>query len=161
MSKLGTLHAWRVLIGMTNPISRTRRIWAGMRRRCNSPKEPSYRRYGGRGIKVCPEWANFEQFLADMGPAPAGLTLDRENNDKGYSKDNCRWATALEQCRNKSDNRKITIAGETLCLSEWAHRNGLTAAIVYKRMRDGWPLLFALFHPKQRPGHSISRIGLI
>ena len=61
----------------------------------------NYPRYGGRGITVCPDWQQFSGFLRDMGERPVGKTLDRVDNDQGYSRDNCRWSTPLEQAHNK------------------------------------------------------------
>lgn len=74
--------------------------WKNMRQRCNNPNRPDFKNYGGRGIKVCEEWNSFLQFCEDMGVKPEGTSLDRINNDNGYSKDNCRWATRTEQNRN-------------------------------------------------------------
>jgi hypothetical protein len=85
------------------------RIWTHMRGRCNNKTDARYADYGGRGIKVCKRWNDsFAAFYADMGKRPKGLTLDRIDNDKGYSKKNCRWATYRDQNLNKrvySSNR--------------------------------------------------------
>lgn len=82
--------------------SRTYRSWSAMWRRCTNQNGHAYQRYGGRGITVCTEWENFERFLADMGERPADRSIDRIDNDKGYFKDNCRWATRSEQQWNRS-----------------------------------------------------------
>lgn len=75
--------------------------WYSMIRRCTSPNHENYKRYGGRGITVDPAWLSFDKFVEDMGTRPEGHTIDRKDNDKGYSKDNCRWATPKQQTANR------------------------------------------------------------
>jgi len=93
---------------VTHGLSRTRvyKIWAGMLKRCENEKDKSYRYYGGRGIKVCASWHDFQLFYADMGE-PNGLTIDRIKNDKDYEPGNCRWATRLTQAQNR--RKAITV----------------------------------------------------
>lgn len=84
------------------------RVWCAMIYRCNNPKARSYKDYGGRGIKICDRWLKFENFLADMGELPLGLSIDRKDNNGNYEPGNCRWATAQQQQlnkRHKIDNR--------------------------------------------------------
>lgn len=99
---------------------KTYSTWSNMKRRCLDPSNPCYRNYGGRGIAVCEEWRSFEGFYRDMGDRPDGATIERIDVNKGYSKDNCIWATKLDQARNKRNTIRITINGETRPLMEWA-----------------------------------------
>ena len=88
--------------GMTK--SRTYITWKSMWARCTNPNSPDFPLYGGRGIGIDPAWKDFEVFLRDMGERPVGRSLDREKTDLGYSKSNCRWATAKEQANNRRNN---------------------------------------------------------
>lgn len=115
--------------------TRTYRIWKAMRNRCNNPNAHRFHRYGGRGVRVDPRWDSFSAFLADMGEAPEGKSLDRwPDRDGDYRVDNCRWATPQEQGRNTSQNRMVTHDGETLGLSVWAERLGVTTSTLWKRL---------------------------
>ena len=99
-------------------------VWAAMKSRCNNPRNKSYKNYGGRGITVCPEWNNsykaFEQWALSVGYMPNGVrSIDRIDNDKGYSPDNCRVADRLTQNRNSRQARLVTAFGETKSVIEW------------------------------------------
>ena len=95
------------------------RVWTSARSRCRNVNDKEYPNYGGRGISFSAEWDRFVQFLADMGERPDGMTLERKDNDQGYCKSNCRWATKREQQQNTRRNRRYTYLGETHCESEW------------------------------------------
>lgn len=87
-------------------------VWLGMRERCNNKMNPSYKRYGGRGISVCPEWDSFEVFLHDMGKRPtASHSIERINNDGNYEASNCKWATKYDQANNRSKSVRVLIDG--------------------------------------------------
>jgi hypothetical protein len=78
--------------------------------RCTNAKEAKWKRYGGRGISICDRWRySFENFLADMGEKPPGLSIDRINNDGNYEPGNCRWATPKEQANNKTQRSKAIL----------------------------------------------------
>ena len=82
--------------------------WYAMNYRCHNPKAYGYKDYGGRGITVCDRWRNdLNAFAEDMGERPKGLTIDRIDNDKGYSPDNCRWATWKQQGNNKRSSLEV------------------------------------------------------
>ena len=111
------------------------RTWAQMLQRCQNPNYGQYSDYGGRGIAVCERWQKFENFYEDMQPTHReGLTLDRKENNQGYSSENCRWATRTEQNRNQRSNRKIILNGRTQCLSAWCQELNLSYSTVMKRI---------------------------
>lgn len=100
--------------------------WRSMISRTTNVKDPFYEIYGGRGITVCDKWKNsFIAFFEDMGPRPEGKTLDRIDNDKGYSPENCRWATKEEQSFNRRSTIKLTLNGEQVSRKEAARKLGI------------------------------------
>ncbi len=126
------------------------KTWSSMKERCLHPWHKSYGHYGGAGITICPRWLNsFENFLADMGHPQPGQTIDRIDNAKVYSPDNCRWASASQQQRNKSDNRLLTAFGETKCAAEWLDdaRCQCNWTALYGRIRIGWDHERAISQP--------------
>lgn len=132
-------------------------IWRDMKARCENPRHVYFHRYGARGIKVCPDWAdNFSAFRSwALGSGyQDDLRLDRENNDAGYSSSNCRWVTQKAQCRNKSNN--VRYEGKTA--SEWAELAGLKVATVRMRLKRGWSVERAVGVRLLSPGETLSRI---
>lgn len=116
------------------------RTWKCMKARCYTASSSHFDRYGGRGITVCDRWRDsFENFLTDMGPRPAGMTLGRKDNEQGYAPDNCQWETKQEQNSNTSQNRLVTIAGETLTMTQWARKSGLRVNLLQYRLDHDWP----------------------
>ena len=117
------------------------RIWMGMRNRCNRENHPAYKDYGGRGIFVCDEWdKSFINFFNEMGARPSSShSLERRDNNAGYIKSNCYWATRKEQSLNRRNNIIITYNNETKTLKEWAEYLGLKYKRIHKRIRVfGW-----------------------
>jgi hypothetical protein len=113
-------------------------VWREMKSRCENSWHRYFHNYGGRGISLCERWAAFEAFIEDMGERPSRVhTLERVDNDKGYSPENCKWATRREQAQNTRRNRMITIDGETLCLAEWARRSTVSWATIRSRLENG------------------------
>lgn len=113
--------------------------WRNMYKRCYDPRNKRFDAYGGRGIVVCDRWHNVQAFVEDLEPSWApGLELDRIDNDKSYSPENCRWVTHTEQARNKRSLRRITVGGRTMTAAEWARENGLNYGTVLSRLSSGW-----------------------
>lgn len=124
------------------------RVWNAMRGRCENPTDHAYRHYGGRGILVCERWRKFANFFADMGERPSGMTLERIDNDKGYSPDNCKWATRIEQANNTRRNRMLTLNGQTMNVSDWARHLGIPYGRLNTRLNElGWSEERALTTP--------------
>jgi len=126
--------------------SREYRAWERAKARCFNPATTTYRHYGGRGISMWPAWRDsFDAFLRDVGRSPApGFSLDRIDPNGHYEPGNVRWASAIVQSRNTRRARLIAFNGETLCLSAWAERTGISAAMIHRRLARGWPIHDAL-----------------
>ena len=124
------------------------RLWQNMRSRCYNPNFPAYKYYGGRGITICDRWLDFAAFCADMGPRPEGLTIERMDNSQGYTPDNCCWASATTQSRNRRYNVNATIGGIIKTRSEWCRDYGISESTVRNRvLRSDWPLERAITTP--------------
>lgn len=118
--------------------------WNSLRDRCNNVNNSRYFQYGGRGISVCDEWGDFQNFYRDMGDRPSGTSIDRINVDGDYCKENCRWATSTEQANNKTNNVKICFNGETKTIADWARHIGVKYGTLQARLKRGWSVERAL-----------------
>jgi len=132
--------------------------WKSMNQRCNYEGHKSFADYGGRGVRVCERWSDFEAFVADMGERPEGKTLDRfPDKDGNYEPGNCRWATMAEQQRNRRSNRLVTAFGQTKTLIEWSEETGIRGDTIAYRLRSGADPEHALSLPVR--GHRYLRDG--
>ena len=107
--------------------------WANMMMRSEWGSHPSSKSYKEKGIRVDPKWHSFESFLADMGERPDGMSIDRIDGTKGYSADNCRWATREEQCRNTKDVLKVVFQGKTVLVMDVCEMFGISKKALYSR----------------------------
>jgi hypothetical protein len=113
---------------------RARNTWHHMIDRCENPRNKHYSDYGGRGIVVSDRWKTLQNFVADMGDPPEGMTLDRWPDKNGnYEPGNCRWATPKQQAQNTRRNIMANFQGERLCLSEIAERLNMKKTTLYSR----------------------------
>ena len=126
----------------------TYKSWQSMLYRISGARH--WKNYGARGISVCERWMKFENFLTDMGERPSGLTLDRIDNNGNYAPGNCRWATRVQQCRNKRNNHILTVSGMTGCLSDLADHFKKHPLTVLSRLRRGWNVERAFLEPVKR-----------
>lgn len=131
--------------------------WDSMKQRCLNVKHKSYAIYGGRGIKICDRWLeSFEDFLADMGERPEGMTLDRIDVDGDYTPGNCRWATSETQSNNRTNNRLVEYRGVTQTLAKWARELGISRQALRYRLDHGWSIREA-FEMKLNHGNGWKR----
>lgn len=115
------------------------KVWIGIWQRCTDTRSPVYSRYGGRGITVCERWKTFTNFLADMDCRPTPVhTIERKNNNLGYSPDNCEWATRTVQANNRRSNHLLTLNGVTLSAAEWGRKIGVDSLTLLARSYRGW-----------------------
>jgi hypothetical protein len=143
----------------THGMSHTRiyRIWTHMRSRCNLERHERYHEYGGKGIKVCPEWDDFKAFYAwamENGYDDT-KTIDRIDNNKGYSPSNCRWTDYQTQNNNRDYNVMLTFNGKTMTVAEWARETGINDGTLRARLfHMGWSIEKALTTPTRKSKHS-------
>lgn len=127
-------------------------VWNMMKQRCVNPNNAAYKNYGGRGITVCEEWQkSYKSFMDwavengyDKDAKHGECTIDRIDNNKGYSPDNCRFVSSKEQARNTRTNRLITFCGETKTLADWGDKTGINPTTIQFRLKSGWTLEEAL-----------------
>lgn len=127
-----------IIIGV--PSRKLYQAWKDMNKRCHGvTKNENDRWYRERGITVCQRWRDsFHLFYKDMAPSwVAGLTLERSNNDLGYSPENCRWATMLEQSNNQVKNVFLEHEGRRMTIAQWAREKGINYHRLYARLRKG------------------------
>lgn len=128
------------------------RAWQAMKNRCLNKNSPYFGSYGGRGICVSKEWLKFDVFLRDMGKKTAGTSLDRIDNNSGYRKENCRWATPKEQARNRRSCKLVTINGKSLSMVEWNESLGGHSMLIQRRLKKGWKFFEAFTKPIRKYG---------
>ena len=136
--------------------------WVNMRRRCYEEGHPSYPAYGGRGITICKEWRNSFDAFNDWALSHGyqeGKSIDRINNNKGYSPKNCRWATAKQQANNLRKNTYYTYQGETHTVAEWSDKLGIPRATLYRRVKY-LPIELALTIPHTMGGYPLRKLRL-
>ncbi len=130
------------------------RTWSSIKERCRSNLPHQARWYKSRGIKVCERWLGedgYVNFLSDMGRRPKDKhSIDRIDSAKGYSPENCRWATWTEQQNNRSNTPRITVDGVTKSLMDWCRQNGLPITTVHNRIRGGWEPARAVTEPSHK-----------
>lgn len=126
-------------------------VWHGMMLRCHTKSYRAYKWYGARGIIVCDHWHKYENFRdwANQNGYQKGLTIERINNNKGYSPDNCRWATTKEQQNNRRSNHLVTYNGETHNITQWGEITGLGFDTIARRLKNGWSIEDTLTKPKR------------
>ena len=114
-------------------------IWQGMLRRCDNPRFKQWADYGGRGIYVCDRWkekgTGFQNFVADMGDRPQGYSLDRINNEIGYTPENCKWSSKKDQQRNQRVTRKVIIEGKEYIAADLADQCGMKTDTIVERAK--------------------------
>jgi hypothetical protein len=128
-----------------NQVDRLYRVWKQIRNRCNNPNVKGYKYYGGRGIQICDEWNDYENFRKwaiangyDEKAKWGDCTIDRIDSNGNYKPDNCRWVDMKTQSNNKSTNHYITYNNETHTLAEWERLTGISRSVITCRIKRGW-----------------------
>jgi len=123
-----------------------------MKARCTNPKVIGYENYGGRGITYCDDWEVYEAFRdwALENGYTDELSIERINVDGNYEPQNCRWATRIEQARNKRNNVKYFYNGKNLTIKEWSEITGMSETGLLYRLSVGWSLEKTLTTPSNR-----------
>ncbi len=130
-------------------LKRTKQVYSDMKQRCYNRASGQYKNYGARGISVCDRWlSGFQAFFEDMGLKPEGMTLDRIDNEKGYSPENCRWASAKDQGNNKRNCRVLTHEGRRQTVTQWADELGISPLTIFYRIQRGYCESDALYPGK-------------
>ena len=145
ISKAKTTHGMRK--------TRIYRIWALMKNRCLNKKDKNYGNYGGRGITIINSWVKFENFWADMKEGYSdSLSIDRIDNSKGYSKENCRWANKITQNNNQRKNVVVEYKGKKITVSQLMRKLNLytNSGVYYSRIKTGWSIEKTFSVPIQR-----------
>lgn len=129
-------------------------IWRQMRYRCENPNNQAYEKYGARGITVCEDWHDFAMFRkwAMENGYKDSLSIDRIDNDKGYSPDNCRWETSRVQMNNRRMCHVLEYGGEKLTVSQWAEKLGVPRSTLMNRIKRGWDIEKVLKTPVANTG---------
>lgn len=128
-------------------------VWKNMMSRCYDPNNISYPNYGYRGIAVCLAWHEFENFLSDMGERPENHTIERVNNNGGYNKSNCKWATKEEQFSNTRRNHYVVLKGEKKTVKQLSKQFGISQPTLAYRLKN-WKSLTTILNAPRKYGHT-------
>lgn len=141
-----TTHGHKPLHGKIHPLYYR---WYGMIQRCEHKNNRAYRWYGGKGIKVCQRWHDFQKFLDDMeSKFKPGLTIERRDSNKDYEPQNCYWATWSTQRETMGNHSKIlTLNGQSLSLLDWSSKLGIKPGTIHSRLNSGWSVQKTLSEP--------------
>ena len=131
---------------------RSYHVWRTMLKRCNDPEHKAYHNYGARGITVCDRWHSYRNFVDDMGEPPEKHDLERKDNSRGYSRDNCGWRTRQRNCNNKRNNVHVVVGSTTYTLAQAARRFGVARSTVAYRNKAGLPITPKENHTKRVKG---------